>query len=547
VLQLSLCLLDYWAVTQDHAAAKISVKPAKSGLSRSGIASLFLDKTRDAVITVDSAGTIQGWNPAAERIYGYSPAEIAGRHFSVLFAHDVDERDAGILPEKLSGGKTITDWDTTQLHKNGSTVDTSIDIFLVLADDGAPAGNCIVAREMARSRMLQSQIRHSQKLEAMGRLSAGVAHDFNNLLTVISGYNSMIIAELSDENRLLPYATEIDKAAEKATRLTNQLLAFSRREVTQPRVLNLNELAEDLEKMLSRILGCSIQLILSLEHGLGNVKADAGQIGQLLTNLAVNARDAMPGGGTITIATETVELSGPAVADGHELAPGPYVKLTISDTGTGMDAETRNHLFEPFFTTKPRGTGTGLGLSIVFGIVSQLRGDIRVSSEPGKGTTFAIFLPVTTEPITSKGPTPAATPRKTNSPVTVLLVEDDSEILHLVRQMLLRGGYTVYETSDPREAARICETVPIHLLLTDISMPEVDGPELAARLMKIREGLVVLYMSGYLWPESVIDSSSSEAGVYFIQKPFTAGGLCRQIEAIFNPGHLKPSVDPAIV
>ena len=312
-------------MTQDDAAIEGSVKPAKSGLSKSRIASLFLDKTRDAVITVDLAWTIQGWNPAAERIYGYSPAEVGGRHFSLLFAHDIDEKDVGVLSEKLSGGKTITDWDTTQFHKNGSTVDTSIDIFPVLADDGAPVGNYLVARETARSRMLQRQIRHSQKLEAMGRLSAGVAHDFNNLLTVISGYNSMIMAELSDENRLLAYAAEIDKAAEKATRLTNQLLAFSRRDVTEPRVLNLNELVEDLEKMLSRILGGGIRVVLSLERGLENVKADPGQISQLLTNLAVNARDAMPCGGTITIATEIVELSGPAVADGHELAPGHYV------------------------------------------------------------------------------------------------------------------------------------------------------------------------------------------------------------------------------
>lgn len=504
----------------------------------SQIAWFFLNNTGDAVIVLDSSGAIKTWNPAAEKIYGYSLSEIEGRHFSYLFGESARETECGVLEEKLTAGET-TGWDVTQSHKDGSIIHASLDICPLFAKDGSPLGHCIVGKETTRYRMLQSQLRRTQKLEEVGRLSGGIAHDFNNLLMVVSGYNSMIMAELRPEDPLLAYAIEVDKAAERATALTNQLLSFSRREVTETKVLNLNEMVTDLDKMLRRIIGEDVKIALSLATGLYNTKADPGQISQMMTNLVVNARDAMPAGGAITIETGNVEISGPVGDAGQELEPGRYVKLTISDNGTGMDEETRQHLFEPFFTTKPPGQGTGLGLSIVSGIVSQLRGDISVSTQLGEGTRFSIRLPATEEQPIERNPALQELPRPANPEVTVLLVEDDGGVRHLVSHMLLKRGYTVYETSDPEEAARICQTVPINLLLTDIIMPDINGRELAARLIKTREGLRVLYMSAYI-EDSILPRRLLEPGFHFIRKPFTAARLYQQIEVIFNVGHEEP-------
>jgi len=507
-------------------------------LFTSQIARFFLDNTSDAVIALDSGRTIRTWNPAATKIYGYSLAEIAGRPVSFLFGGTAGETECRALERKLRSGDTSTGWDTTQVHKSGSAVHISLDIYPLITEDGAVPGHCIVGKETTRYRMLQSQLRRTQKLEAVGRLSGGIAHDFNNLLTVISGYNSMIMAELPVADPMMAYSIEVDKAAERATLLTNQLLSFSRREVTEPRVLNLNDMVADLDKMLRRIIGEDIRLVSTLATGLDNIKADPGQISQLMTNLVLNARDAMPGGGEITITTGTVEIEGPVIAD--ELAPGRYVKLIISDNGAGMDEETRQHLFEPFFTTKPSGKGTGLGLSIVSGIVSQLQGDISVSTQSGRGSTFTIRLPATLEQLTERSPIPEGAASQPADPeIAVLLVEDDGGVRHLIRHMLLKRGFRVYETSDPREAARICETVPINLLLTDIIMPEMNGRDLATDLLKTHVALRVLYMSGYL-DDSIIPPSLLERGFHFLRKPFTAAHLYRQIETMFNVRSEEP-------
>ena len=504
-----------------------------SDLFTSQIAWFFLNNTGDAVIALDSNGAIRSWNPAAEKIYGYSLAEIAGRHISFLFGAGAPETEWCVLEKMLKSGDATTGWDIIQVHKSGSAVHISLDICPLFTQGGTSLGHCIVGKETTRYRMLQSQLRQTQKLEAVGRLSGGIAHDFNNLLTIIAGYNSMIMAELPAENPIMAYSIEIDKAAERATTLTNQLLSFSRREVTQARVLNLNEMVADLDKMLRRLIGDDIKLVLSLAPGVDNIKADPGQISQVMTNLVLNARDAMPGGGAITIETANVEIDLAAIVDEQELAPGRYVTLVISDNGMGMDEETRQHLFEPFFTTKPVGKGTGLGLSIVYGIISQLRGDILVSTQQGKGSAFTIRLPATLEKETERPVPPAAPARPVDQQTTVLLVEDDGGVRHLIRYMLLKGGYQVYETSDPREAARICETVPVNLLLTDMVMPEVNGRDLAARLSKTREGLRVLYMSGYI-DDSILPYRLLDPGFHFIRKPFSAARLYRKIEEILN-------------
>jgi CheY-like chemotaxis protein len=300
--------------------------------------------------------------------------------------------------------------------------------------------------------------------------------------------------------------------------------------VTQPRVLNLNDSVQDLDKMLRRIIGERIGIALLLEPGVANIRADPGQISQVLTNLVANARDAMPRGGTLTIATRSAHFDTPVAHHEFELAPGPYVELTVTDTGEGMDQETRQHLFEPFFTTKSKGKGTGLGLSIVFGIVVQLRGEISVSSQVGSGTTFTIYLPATAE-LLEKRASAATLPAQAD--ITTLIVEDDGDLRHLIRHMLLTQGYTVYETGDAGEAIRICETVHVDVLLTDVIMPELTGVELAARVLHSNTSLGILYMSGYV-NDSIAPPGGLEPGRNFLQKPFTAARLNEQIAAILR-------------
>ena len=409
----------------------------------------------------------------------------------------------------------------------------------LVTDEGVVVGMCIAARETGKYKMLQSQLRQTQKLEAVGRLSGGIAHDFNNLLTVISGYNDMIRAELPVNSPTWEWAVEVSKAAEQATSLTNQLLAFSRREVTQPRVLCLNDMVTDLDKMLQRIVGEDIRIVISLQPKLENIKADPGQVSQMLTNLVINARDAMPQGGTVTIATDSVYFN-PTVAAEPDMAPGLYIRLRVSDSGCGMDRETQQHLFEPFFTTKPRGKGTGLGLSIVYGIVSQLRGQISVASEVGVGTAFAICLPATTEQPIARRVAQAETPRPMSPDITILLVEDDGGVRHLARHMLLKFGYTVYETGDPLEAIRICSAIHIDVLLTDIVMPVMSGPDLAVTLLTSNEHLKVVYMSGHI-DDSILPQSCMDPGINFIRKPFTATRLNEQIMDVRKQGCQLPS------
>jgi two-component system cell cycle sensor histidine kinase/response regulator CckA len=493
--------------------------------SVSRLAHSLLSNTSDALIGLDSARKIQSWNPAAETIYGYTPSEIVGKDFSILFASDNEGDERIIAEEKLATGEPVKGWEVRQLHKSGSIVHTSVDMWTLSAPDGAPEGTCVSVKAIAKYRMLQSQLRQTGKLETVGRLAGGIAHDFNNLLTVISGYNEMIMRKSSAESNMREWSIEVDKAAERAILLTNQLLAFSRREVTQPRVLNLNDSVQDLDKMLRRIIGVDVEIVLLLEPGIDNIRADAGQISQVLTNLVANARDAMPRGGTLTIATRSAHFDTSVAHHDFELPPGPYVQLTVTDTGGGMDQETREHLFEPFFTTKSKGRGTGLGLSIVFGIVSQLRGEISVSSQLGSGSTFTIYLPATAEPLEKRVSAP---PLPVSPDVTILVVECDGDLRHLIRHMLLARGYTVYETADSREAIRICETVHIDVLLTDIVMPGMTGVELAARLLHSSTSLKILYMSGYV-SDSIVPPEGLEPGHNFLQKPFTAARLNEQI------------------
>ncbi|MCC6698639.1 MAG: response regulator [Candidatus Hydrogenedentes bacterium] len=379
-------------------------------------------------------------------------------------------------------------------------------------------------------RDLESQFLQAQKMEAIGLLAGGVAHDFNNLLSAILGHTEFAVAELGAEHPVYDDLQSIRKAGERAATLTRQLLAFSRRQILQPVVLDLNSTIKELEKMLRRLIGEDIDLVASLAHDLGRVKADAGQIEQVIVNLAVNARDAMPHGGRLAIETTNIDI-GPQYAREHIGAlPGPYVLLAVSDSGCGMDEQTASRIFEPFFTTKPEGKGTGLGLSTVYGIVKQSGGNICVYSEPGKGTTFKLYFPrVDAElPSAEAGPAPGSASFRGDE--TILLVEDDDGVRLLCKRILEGKGYTVIESRSGEGAVRVSECYPgiIHLLLSDIVIPGMPGPEAALKIREKRPDIRIVYMSGYTGNAALFLGSIGRKAA-FIHKPFSPEELCKQI------------------
>ncbi len=387
--------------------------------------------------------------------------------------------------------------------------------------------------DITERRQLEDQLRQSQKMEAVGRLAGGVAHDFNNLLTVISGYGDMIMRGLAPNDPLHGCIEEVLKAANRATSLTNQLLAFSRRQVIQPKVLDLNILVANMDRMLRRVIGEHIELETVLNPGLGSVKADAGQLEQVIMNLSVNARDAMPEGGRLFIRTGNVDV--PHSSRLHaDVRPGSYVRLTVADTGKGMDAEIMIHLFEPFYTSKATGKGTGLGLSTVYGIVKQSGGEIVVESEPGSGATFHIYLPriVGVQDTAHPAKAPQAVRAGTE---TILLVEDEPGVRQLVREMLLRLGYTILEAGSGAEALRLFEQHHggIDLLLTDVIMPQMSGRDLAARLRAAQPTLKVLYMSGYT-DDMLAHHGVLEPDVYLLPKPFAPDELGIKLREVLD-------------
>lgn len=381
---------------------------------------------------------------------------------------------------------------------------------------------------------LEEQLRQSQKMEAVGRLAGGVAHDFNNLLTAITGYSEIVLAKLAESDPIRDDVNEIKKAGERAAALTRQLLALSRKQIVQPRDLDLNGVVHNMEKMLGRLIGEDIDMVASCDPRLKQVTADAGQIEQVILNLVVNARDAMARGGIIRIETSNVELDESYAQSHPGVQPGAYVMLAVSDTGCGMDAETISHMFEPFFTTKPAGMGTGLGLSMVYGIVAQNCGHIGVDSEPGLGTTFRIYLPrcrqeARTEEI------PAGAREDSMGKKTALLVEDEDSLRDLAKQVLEKIGYQVLEASRSSEALEMCRTYdgPIELMMTDVVLPQVSGPELAVKLAEVKPEMKVLYVSGY--PDgAIVRHGVLEPDAAFLQKPFTMSSLANKVREVLD-------------
>jgi signal transduction histidine kinase/CheY-like chemotaxis protein len=390
-------------------------------------------------------------------------------------------------------------------------------------------------KEIDDRRGLEEKFRQVQKMEAVGRLAGGVTHDFNNLLTVIIGTSELILAEFQQDPSTRGLIEEVRRAGERAAALTRQLLAFSRKQVLAPVVLNLNALVIDLERMLGRTLGEDIQVTLALEPAPHLIKADRGQIEQVLMNLVFNARDAMPEGGTLVIETRNVDLSESDVQSRAEIQPGPYALLVVTDTGSGMDAHTMAHLFEPFFTTKGAGKGTGLGLATVYGIVKQSGGYIYVESAPGRGTTFKIYLPQAEETLAEGWKPDNDTTLARGGTETILLVEDERAVRSLARRVLQARGYTVLEAENGDEAFFLCEQYawPVHLILTDVILPKMTGRLVAERLKLLRPALKLLFMSGYA-DDALSHHGVLDAGTALLQKPFTPNGLARKVREVLD-------------
>jgi PAS domain S-box-containing protein len=503
----------------------------------------------------DSAGELLDLNPALLALLGYSSAqELVGKHLGSLYAdtHHWFEL-ADYLRSATPFNGLIAEWK----RKDGSTTVVRVSGRTVCNGDKNKSKSKsksknknkdrafeLFAEDVTERRALEQQLRQSQKMEAVGRLAGGIAHDFNNLLMVISGYSEFLLDRLGPDPALRGPAQEIAGASQRASTLTRQLLAFSRKQMLAPKILDLNGVVTENLKMLTRMIGEDIDLVMVPATALGAVRADAGQIEQVIMNLAVNARDAMPSGGKLTIETSNISLDEEYSRFHAPLKPGDYVMLAISDTGMGMDSETQSHIFEPFFTTKgPK--GTGLGLSTVYGIVKQSGGYIWVYSEPGKGTTFKIYLPRVAERVEAAQVVAPAEPAFTEPGTeTILLAEDEANLRYLARQFLEKQGYKVIEAADGAVAMQIAvahEGV-IHLLLTDVIMPGMNGRELAQRISEIRPQTKILYMSGYT--ENVIGHNGTlDAGIRLLQKPFTLRELKSKVREVLDSSLVPREMD----
>lgn len=488
------------------------------------------------IVVGDGSGRVVEVNGAFLTMVGYTHDELLSGDLDLGDMTPPEWAHANAsAAEQLRERGFSRPWEKEYVRKDGTRVPA---LVAVASLDGSEYMS--ISLNLSERKRLEDQVRRAQKMEAIGTLAGGVAHDFNNLLSVVLTYTGLLLDGLTDGDPVKADLEEVKKAGERAADLTRQLLAFSRQQMLQPRVLDLNQVVTGMDRMLRRLLGADIELSLLTAQTVGKVHADAGQIEQVILNLVVNARDAMPKGGQLTVETQNVELDAEYASQHIDVAPGSYVLIAVTDTGVGMDASTLAHIFEPFFTTKDKGKGTGLGLSTVFGIVRQSGGHIWVYSEPGKGTTFKVYVPRTDR--RPESPTTSSPPPVTlRGPETVLIVEDEDQVRAIMRAVLRRYGYNVLEAQNGGEAFLICEkyTARIHLLLTDVVMPRMSGRELAERLAPMRPDMKVLYVSGYT-ENSIVHHGVLDAGVAFLAKPITPDALARKVRELLDGPGPKP-------
>jgi PAS domain S-box-containing protein len=521
-------------VAEKHAALEREMAERQRLQAAHALLAMAVDQAAEAIAVTDVAGNVAYVNPAYERLSGFLAAEIRGRPARELYdTHNAADVVSGVS-DALARHRP---WkgELAARRRDGSPVDMEVMISPVHDASGTVVNHVVVARDVTEEKQLREQLRHSQKLEAIGTLAGGVAHDFNNLLTAMKGYTELARDALEPGNPVREDIQEIERAVTRATDLTRQLLAFSRKQVLKPQILDLNKVVGTVEKMLRRLIGENIDLVTVPALGLRRVRVDPGQLEQILVNLAVNARDAMPNGGRLLITTANATLDEADARRHADGTPGSFVHLSVSDTGTGMDAATRARVFEPFFTTKGRGKGTGLGLATVYGIVRQSRGFISVTSEPDRGTTFDVFLPA--EAVEEVAVTSSSAPVERHVPAgageTILVVEDEPQVRALLQAQLSAAGYAVVPAADGREALEVARRHPqsFDVLLSDVVMPHLSGPDLAQVFCEQYPDTVIVFMSGYS-EEAVERQGEIGKAAAFIHKPYDVNDLCATLRRL---------------
>jgi len=544
--------------------ATVDVSQTEALLRTGALQSAIFNSANFSSIATDAKGVIQIFNVGAERMLGYTagdmvnritPADISDPQEVIARAKELSiELGTQIMPgfEALvfKASRGIEDiYELTYIRKDRSRFPAVVSVTALRdAEDavyrdgeGKPQHFISVVEDVTERRTLEAQVRQASKMEAIGLLAAGVAHDFNNLLSVVLSYSELLAADLKDGDPMRSNLEEIKGAGLQAVQLTRQLLAFSRRQVLEPQIVDLTEIVRGMGKMLGRVIGADVQLSVTGDHALGKILVDPGQMEQVIMNLAVNARDAMPRGGKLTLETSAVVLDEASAAKHVGVKPGSHVLLTVKDTGIGMDRATQARMFEPFFTTKEPGKGTGLGLATVFGIVRQSGGAIGVSSEPDAGTVFEIYFPTAQEETVAHVSLRPPELHTLSGSETILLVENEERVRTLACAILRRYGYNVLDAQSSGDAVLICEQHrgTIHLLLSDVVMPRMNGWQLATRLLAVRPQMRVLYMSGYA-DSAAAHHAARHPGVAFLQKPITPVALALKVRETLGPGAPAP-------
>jgi PAS domain S-box-containing protein len=494
----------------------------------------IIDSSEDAIIGKDLDGNITAWNRGAQRMYGYGPEEAIGQNISLLTPKDRPDEIPHIL-ERIRRGEYITHYESVRITKDGRRLDVSISISPIRDPAGNLIGASAIARDFTEQKRAEEHLRQAQKMEAVGRLAGGLAHDFNNVLGIITACAELLRSRVETNEESAPYLTNIRTAVDRGTSLTRQLLAFTRKSALQVQLVDLNTRLKDVTMLIRPLMGDDVEIAIVPRCPSAVIEIDPGQLDQIILNLAVNSRDAMARGGKFILETSAVELDDGFAAQHRPMNPGHYIVLAVSDTGAGMDAVTASRIFEPFFTTKEVGKGTGLGLATVYGIVQQNGGHIWVYSEPGRGTTFKIYLPSAEEKLGEKTEPASEAPARRRNGITVLLVEDDELMLSLTSQLLLENGYTVLPAKDGLSALDLVRShsAPIDLLLTDVVMRGMSGPDLVAQIGASHPGVRAVFMSGYTG-ELITEHESETQGVPLLEKPFTRAALYKILDTVLG-------------